>query len=543
MDATAQLCRDCLWQNDRLPVNLCVSPLLQMPSIATRNRGNRKPGETGPSERGELAPPNRTDYKPFLILAILLVAFALIQCSLPLKTTIQIGADEGFELAKATLSLNGFKLYSEVWNDQPPLHTFLIAQMLEHLSPSILGPRLLTSLCTALLLISLFFIVLRLNGLLTAALTTGLLITSPGFIELSSSCMLEIPALAPAITALCLLLLCPLAKWPVAAIVSGVLFGLAFQIKLINVILLPLAALIVWQRHRAGGAPGITIGVSLTLLAASLAVSYVAADYLVDGGAYLRHFQQSWASHFGSTQSFEYGSPSDRPYDWSVLFKNWDTTIPAIVGVILLMRHVHHVSTAVLPLAWLMVTIAVFASHKPWWPYYYIHNAIPLCWCAAIGFQFVIQRIRLKGAIGLSVLLGAFGIYAVGWMGARVYLQVTSIHNSPQTYSSLVLKQISRLKPFAKFIYTEEPIYSFHAGIPMPPSLAVVPLKRLWAGDMTGARIGSEMWESKPEIILLKSTTIETPFSDLLSAEYRPIYEDAKHRLYARRTIAKQAGF
>ncbi len=514
-----------------------------MPSIATRKRGNRKPGETGPSERGEPAPPNRTDYKPFLILAILLVAFALIQCSLPLKTTIQIGADEGFELAKATLSLNGFKLYSEVWNDQPPLHTFLITQILEHLSPSILGPRLLTSLCTAILLTSLFFIVLRLNGLLTAALATGLLIASPGFVELSSSCMLEIPALAPVVAALCLLLLCPPAKWPIAAIVAGVLFGLAFQVKLINVILLPLAAFIVWQRCRTSGTPRKTLGVLLTLLAASLALSFVAVDYLADGGAYLRHFQQSWASHFGSTQSFEYGSPSDRPYDWSVLLKNWDTTIPTIVGIILLSRQVRRTPGLILPLAWLTLTLIVFASHRPWWPYYYIHNAIPLCWCAAIGLRFVLQRIQLRRSIGLSVLLGAFGICALGWIGARVYLQVASIRNSPQTYSSLALKQINRLKPFARFIYAEEPIYSFHSEIPMPPQLAVVPLKRLWAGDMTGARIASEMSESKPEIILLKSTTTETPFSDLLGAEYRVIYEDGRHRLYARRTVAKQAGF
>jgi len=105
------------------------------------------------------------------------------------------------------------------------------------------------------------------------------------------------------------------------------------------------------------------------------------------------------------------------------------------------------------------------------------------------------------------------------------------------------LKQIERLKPFAKFLYAEEPIYSFHAGIPMPPDLAVVPLKRLWAGDMTNARIAAEMTQVKPEIILLKSTTTDTPFNDLLASEYRPVYEDGEHRLYVRTSVARQAGF
>ena len=128
-------------------------------------------------------------------------------------------------------------------------------------------------------------------------------------------------------------------------------------------------------------------------------------------------------------------------------------------------------------------------------------------------------------------------------MVSRVYLQVTGIRHSPRTYSSLVLTEIKRFKPFTKFIYTDEPIYSFHAGIPMPPHLAVVPLKRLWSGDMTNARIAAEMSEIKPEVLILKSDTRELPFSDLIAAEYQPVYQDGKHQIYARKSIVKQAGF
>jgi len=510
-----------------------------MPTTASKHRSDAELNAT----REIAGSPKSPARKSAIALSALLALFAFIECWLPLKTTIQIGADEGFELAKATLCLDGYQLYSQVWNDQPPLHTLLITQILKHVSPSILGPRLATSVFTAILLASIFFISLRLNGLLVATLMTGLLIASPGFIELSSSCMLEIPALAPAIAALCLLLVVPQSKWRIAEILTGILFALALHIKLIGAILLPLAALIIWLRLRTAASPIKNISGSLIVLAASVAISFAATDYLVDGGAYLRHFQQSWASHFASTKSFEYGSPGDRPFDWSILLKNWDTTIPAVVGVAFLLGRVRQKSTAILPLAWLALTLIVFTSHKPWWPYYYIHNAIPLCWCAAIAIAFAWERIRLRRTIGLIVLLGLFAICALSWISARVYLQVTSIRNSSQTYSSLVLKQINRLKPFARFIYTEEPIYSFHAGIPMPPNLAVVPLKRLWAGDMTNARIATEMANAKPEIILLKRTSTDTPFNDLLASEYRPIYEDGKHRLYARKTIVKQAGF
>src|SRR5207249_9829226 len=131
--------------------------------------------------------PNRVGYRALVVLAVLLAAFIVLQFSIPMKTVIQIGADEGFELAKATLCLKGYQLYTEIWNDQPPLHTFLITQVLTHVSPSILGPRLVTSVFTMILLTFIFFISLRISGILVAALATALLVASPGFVELRSS--------------------------------------------------------------------------------------------------------------------------------------------------------------------------------------------------------------------------------------------------------------------------------------------------------------------------------------------------------------------
>ena len=126
-------------------------------------------------------------------------------------------------------------------------------------------------------------------------------------------------------------------------------------------------------------------------------------------------------------------------------------------------------------------------------------------------------------------------------MGARVYLQVASIRNSPQLHSALVLNEIARLKPFTHWLYTDQLVYSFHAGIPMPPPLAVVPLKRLWAGDMTNARLAAELSRFKPEIILLRNDTREVPFQDFLDHGYRLIYRDERQRLYADRTTIKRA--
>jgi hypothetical protein len=585
---------------------------------------------------------------------------------MPLRTAVQIGADEGFELAKATLCLHGHKLYSEVWNDQPPLHTWLITQVVKlrqskpltpSLSPldgervsaeergySILGPRLLTSAFTAVLLACVFSISCRISGLLIGTLTTAFLIASPGFLELSSSCMLEIPALATAIAGLCVLMVLPRTKWYAAECCAGVLFGLAALMKLVPLYLLPLAALVIWLRHRPSpilettlsppggegkgeGAPrplsrtprkaqesvrGSTalstssalypqlrrLFVPLLVTGASLAASFVVVDWFIERGAFLIHFQQSWSSHFGGVQSFEFGSPKEHAFDWSILPKNWDLAVPALVGICLLikqgwkglpgstilsptggegrvrgqpatgrvMERANLIGApgllSLVPLTWLALSLIVFTNHKPWWDYYYIHIAIPLCWCAAIGVELtcrsLAQKLRARDGrrpaltrspahsltlnqAGRAVPLLVFALCAAAWMGTRVCLQIAGVRQSPQLYAALVLKEIERLKPFTRWMYTDQIVYSFHADIPMPPPLAVVPLKRLWTGDMTRARIAAEMSRFKPEIILLSNDAQEVPFQHLLEGDYRLIYQDDRQRLYAERATIKRA--
>ena len=91
-----------------------------------------------------------------------------------------------------------------------------MTQVLQHVSSGILGPRLVTAAFAAVLIVCVFVIVWRASGLLAGALTEALVMASPGFLELSSSCMLEIPALVTAIAGLCVLMVMPRTKWHAA---------------------------------------------------------------------------------------------------------------------------------------------------------------------------------------------------------------------------------------------------------------------------------------------------------------------------------------
>ena len=326
-----------------------------------------------------------------VIAAILLAGFVVLESRVPLRTAVQIGADEGFEVAKATLCLHGHRLYSEVWNDQPPLHTWLVTQVLQHVSSGILGPRMVTTAFAGMLLVCVFVIVWRASGLLAGALTGALVIASPGFLELSSSCMLEIPALAMAIAGLCVLMVMPRTKWYGAEFLSGVLFGIAALMKLVPLYLLPVAGLILWLRRGEGGNRG-TRGIRgrgtswwfsfhayplarlesvrewaapLLVIGVGVVTGFAVIDLLIERGAYLAHLQQTWTSHFGRVTSFKYGSPAEHVFDWSIFLKNWDVTVPAALGICILIKSLGKSRAAILPLAWLGLSLVVFTNHKP----------------------------------------------------------------------------------------------------------------------------------------------------------------------------------
>jgi len=73
------------------------------------------------------------------------LGFGTVLCLMvPLRTALEFGADEGYELMKAFLVSLGHPLYREVWNDQPPLHTELLALLFRVFGASAYVGRLLS---------------------------------------------------------------------------------------------------------------------------------------------------------------------------------------------------------------------------------------------------------------------------------------------------------------------------------------------------------------------------------------------------------------
>jgi len=74
-------------------------------------------------------------------------------------------------------------------------------------------------------------------------------------------------------------------------------------------------------------------------------------------------------------------------------------------------------------------------------------------------------------------------------------------------------------------------IYPFQAGLPMPPELAVVTLKRFWSGQITDAQILELCQRYHPEQILLKPEPVNNEWRGLLG-NYSAIYQATNFNFY-----------
>src|SRR5512143_1227286 len=70
----------------------------------------------------------------------------------PLADTREFDTDEGVNLIKALLVGRGHALYTEIWDDQPPLLTAALAHWFNWFGSSVLAARVLVLLFAALLL-------------------------------------------------------------------------------------------------------------------------------------------------------------------------------------------------------------------------------------------------------------------------------------------------------------------------------------------------------------------------------------------------------
>ncbi|MEL6224614.1 MAG: glycosyltransferase family 39 protein [Cyanobacteria bacterium J06627_8] len=502
---------------------------------------------------------------PLWIDAIIPVAYVVgVLLIMPLWTQFEFDTDEGFNVMKAVLVENGYTLYRDIWNDQPPLFTLLLSVIFRLFGSSIFAARF-TVLLFSGLLIYCFHRLVRLSiGIIPAIASSILLVSSYEFVRLSSSVMIGLPSLALALLSLVLMVqyqggykprIHSLAKtgdrphhssiWLYA---SGLCFAASLHVKLVTIILIPLYGLHILTPRLLGINPqpfeaiGSVLRGNLSALKTHPLIPtrvdvrraltwllWLGIPFVILGvGMHYFQVDQTLRTHLQSRQaieeferrslSFSYLLDQTSRYDWGIY---------ALAGLGSTIAVVRRYRRALIPGIWLLIAVIVLIDHQPVWYHYSPLIMIPLCWLAAYSMMPLVRllervtatqpfeqpqtypRRRLYYAVfALSICIALLSIATVASEGNRAIAALQpykdNLGRSPQ--AELVQNMQANMRQAgpesSQWLLTDAPIFGFYANMLVPPEVVVFSKKRLLTGQLNSETILELMQAYAPHQIL-----------------------------------------
>lgn len=496
-------------------------------------------------------PPRLLTFRAILshcLLPFLFVVFVLLKR--PIHYMFEFDTDEGINLIKAALYAQGFSLYTEVWNDQPPILTVLLSFWFHLFGQSLLAGRILV-LSLATLLVWSFQQTLRIFlGTWPAFLGTLLLINSNRFSHLSAAVMIGLPSLAFAMLSIYSLVVYKQKnKSLVLVFLSGTLLALSLQTKVFTVFLLPIAAVYLWGSHnqffhwRKQEYRQLKV-LGLWFLCFSVVYLFLGLSL------HSINYEQLIEAHLSSNVKDQFANTNNISILYQLAFQDKYTIFLAIFGIISMYKYKQW--HGVLPLLWLGTGTLLLLNHKPLWPHHYTLLAIPLCWLAAYGIypigEFLRDR-RWRSVIHQHRLKQIFQVFPVALSALLLSLSLTGFSQSissilqrrsqpNRNYHELQVIQLLKSQPSTQWLFTDRPIYGIHSGLRVPPEIAVFSLKRLRSGNLNSQTLIQVLDVYKPEQLVLsrfkKKILQDQQIRAYIQQHYVKVYSSQKVDLYRR---------
>jgi 4-amino-4-deoxy-L-arabinose transferase-like glycosyltransferase len=429
--------------------------------------------------------------------------------------------DEGINAVKAKLLLRRHRLYKDIWSDQPPFFTFMLAGSFALFGQNVVVGRLLVLALAVLAVFSLASITLQVSGKTPALLGAVALLSFPHFHELSQLIMIGLPAISLGLLALAL----AFRHWETREqkwlLWAGGCFGLGLLIKpIIAPMILPLSVISLgtWEKRipakkRMCGGVRFALAVLMPVLVAFVLCSprafagqvvgtlFEAREareshrYLMENarqlGAYL--FHDKWGvSHAGLSSLALIGTMS------LLLDSRWDELL--VLGT------------------WLGGVLAAVVLHVPLRRHQLLLVLPPLIVTAALSIQHMLEltrgignkpaRERLLAALALMALLPV-GINLPKVVRANMAIRETLLAEDEESNAGRGAIHFLRTQtPEGGHVITDDPMLAFKADRAIPPALAVPSARRIETGELSSQE-------------LIRLTTSDAPYPVVLFWEQR----------------------
>lgn len=471
-----------------------------------------------------------------LPLLLPMVFFAAMFLFYPFRAIFEYNYDEGGELMKSLLLARGYSLYSEIWSDQPPLLTYLLAGGIRAFNFSVDDGRILIILFSTALLAGAAHI-LRIGwGAWHAAAGVLLIILLPFYVPLSAAVMRGLPAIALAVLSLSSLMVWHATRKRLFLVFSALILCLSVFTKLFTLILVPMYALgiLVDGWARAGWR-------SLLIWSFSFAVFCLAAISLLVG---LDNLDMLMITHLEAREMLKINTTIS---GW--LVESWPVFILAGVGGLLMLLKRRW--TSLYLIAWVCGAYLLLTLHSPVFFHQQLLVTVPAAMLAGIALGEVPAIIRLRPIFNsrtlLAVLaLASFSVYLALRLPSTLpdFYHLPSIQekaiNSPwQQQTQVFLIKMANRAPETHWVVTDIPMYAFRVGLINPPYISFVTAKRLSTLELTEEKIIALIQEYQPEQVLIGRREFPK-VKQYLETDYRLLYNRGKRYLYLRRDLKGQ---
>jgi hypothetical protein len=407
--------------------------------------------------------------------------------------------DEGINAIKAQLVLDGYALYRDIWSDQPPLFTILLAAAFALFGQAVLVGRVLVLGFAALTLVSTAIIGKYLAGRLGGLIALIGLILFPHFGQLSRTMLIGLPAMSVALAAFAAGFAFQTRRRPRFLVVAGILYGVSLMIKPLTAPLyLGLGALI--SLRSDGCRPSWAERLHLWLVfSAMVAVPIILALATFHGpilvrqvaGVYVRAQEEygfSLRRNVGRITAYLFG-------DSLGLFEAGLLCLAAtgLAGLALRRRwcHLLPMGLCLLAVSAALLCQSVLRDHQMimMMPFFAL--------LAGVGAQQAVMdlgELKKGHKLGLThviVLLSlsalVFTIVQLPTIARASYVrQKGAISRQPYDSADLsALRFIQSNTPPSSLIITDDPMLAFKAMRPIPVQLAVPSYRRIKVGELT----------------------------------------------------------
>ena len=483
---------------------------------------------------------DRLNYKhwlPLLPLLFFLVGTALIYT----LDCFEFDPDEGINLMKAFLVNRGYLLYRDIWNDQPPLLTYILAVSFNIFEPNVNFARSIILIFSTLLLWQNWLILYLLGGIYCALIGSLLLIISPDYLKLSISVMVGLPCLCFALGAFLAIIHWHSNHKTIWLVASAILLSLSVSTKLFTLFLAPIIVTGIflarafnpkqtWFKKLKPSILWSAIFSSLTFIILTLLVGVENIHLLVEN-----HVDAKSIAAFEGLSLEDYVQT-----DYKVFLVGF-----GCLGIVFACRRQKW--EIFYFVAWLLTFYFLLQQHRPVWYHQVLTIHIPAIILAACGLGELTKIVRNRGiryvfkqralTIFLSVVMFVSTILLVGEQTKTTLRAIEYWRTSwganviPQNLEYQFLTQINQSDFKTNWMVTDSPMFAFRAGIPVPPATAVLSRKQLETKHITDAKVIDIIDRYQPEQIFLKRFEW-VQLNEFLNRNYQLSKQEREFRLY-----------